>query len=84
MSDQPAAAQPPPSFEESIKRLAEIVEKLERGDLPLEQSLVLFEDGVRLARASQAELDRAEKRVEELLAVSDDGAATTRPLGDEP
>jgi exodeoxyribonuclease VII small subunit len=83
MSAQPAATPSPPTFEESIKRLADIVEKLERGDLPLEQSLALFEDGVRLARASQAELDRAEKRVEELLAVSDDGAAVTRPLGEE-
>jgi exodeoxyribonuclease VII small subunit len=84
MSDQPTAAPAQPSFEESIRRLADIVEKLEKGDLPLELSLALFEDGVRLARASQAELDRAEKRVEELLAVSESGAAVTRPLGDEP
>jgi exodeoxyribonuclease VII small subunit len=73
---------PAPSFEESIKRLAEIVEQLEKGDLPLEQSLALFEDGVRLARSSQQELDRAEKRVEELLSVSESGEAVTRELPD--
>jgi len=82
MSRSPAPKPAAPSFEDSIRRLGEIVEKLEGGDLPLEQSLALFEDGVRLARASQAELDRAEKRVEELLAVSQDGTPETRELGD--
>jgi len=68
------------SFEESIRRLAEIVEKLERGDLPLEESVALFEDGVRLARASQSQLSQAEKRVEELLAVDASGTAITKDL----
>jgi exodeoxyribonuclease VII small subunit len=66
------------SFEESIRKLGEIVEKLEGGDLPLEQSLALFEDGVRLARASQAQLDRAEKKIEELLALNEDGSPIVR------
>lgn len=74
---------PPPSFEECIRRLAEIVERLEKGDLPLEQSVALFEDGVQLARRSQAELDRAEKRVEELLAVQEDGSPITRDLAQD-
>lgn len=74
---------PPPSFEDDIRRLAEIVERLEKGDLPLEQSVALFEDGVQLARKSQAELDRVEKRVEELLAVKEDGTPVTRDLDQE-
>ncbi len=76
--DKPAGDKP--TFENSIRGLADIVEKLERGDLPLEEALRLFEEGVRLSRACQSELDAAEKKVEELLAVTDDGAAVTREL----
>ncbi len=68
------------SFEDSIRKLAAIVEQLERGDLPLEQSISLFEQGMRLARDSQTELDNAEKRVEELLAVESDGTPVTKGL----
>jgi exodeoxyribonuclease VII small subunit len=66
-----------PSFEVAIKRLGEIVQALERGDLPLEDSLRLFEEGVALSRASQQKLDAAEKRVEQLLAVDGQGNART-------
>ena len=69
-----------PSFEASIKRLTAIVETLERGDLPLEESLRLFEEGVSLSRASQQRLDAAEKRVEQLLAVDDQGRPRTAPF----
>ena len=86
MSDapDPVAARPSPprsepaSFEESSRRLAKIVEQLEAGDLPLERSLELFEEGVRLARAAQERLDRAERRVEELLGIDARGAPVTR------
>jgi exodeoxyribonuclease VII small subunit len=71
---------PPASFEASIKRLTTIVETLERGDLPLEESLGLFEEGVALSRASQQRLDAAEKRVEQLLAVDEQGRARTAPF----
>ena len=70
----------PASFEASITRLTEIVEQLERGNLPLEESLRLFEEGVKLSRASQERLDRAQRRVEELLRVDDEGRATTAPF----
>jgi exodeoxyribonuclease VII small subunit len=70
----------PPAFEAAIKRLTEIVQALERGDLPLEESLRLFEEGVKLSRLSQARLDAAEKRVEQLLSVDDKGRATTTPF----
>jgi exodeoxyribonuclease VII small subunit len=67
-------------FEDSVKRLAEIVELLEAGDLPLEESVRLFEEGIRLSRSAQSKLDSAEKRVEELLGVSDDGEPVVRRL----
>jgi exodeoxyribonuclease VII small subunit len=69
-----------PSFEAAIKRLSDIVQALERGDLPLEESLRLFEEGVKLSRLSQQRLDAAEKRVEQLLAVDEQGRARTQPF----
>jgi exodeoxyribonuclease VII small subunit len=54
-------------FEAALKELEQIVERLEAGDLPLEQSLELFEQGVRLSRDCQRRLDEAERRVEILL-----------------
>lgn len=74
----PAAVPPTPSFEDAIARLSEIVKTLERGDLPLEESLRLFEEGVRLSRVSQEKLDTAQKRVEELLGFDRDGRPRTR------
>lgn len=68
------------SFEDAIRRLGHIVEQLERGDLPLEASVRLFEEGIGLARVSQGRLDRAERRVEELLGVDADGQPVTRPF----
>jgi exodeoxyribonuclease VII small subunit len=75
--DAPEALQ---SFESSLERLHEIVERLESGELDLEASLVLFEEGVRLSRASQARLNSAEKRIEELLAVDEEGRPVVREL----
>jgi exodeoxyribonuclease VII small subunit len=76
-------AEAAPAFEDSIRRLSEIVEQLERGDLPLERSLDLFEEGVRLAKTSQARLDAAERRVEQLLGVDDDGKPIISKLDTE-
>ena len=73
-------SQEAPSFEDAIRRLGHIVEQLERGDLPLEASLGLFEEGIKLARVSQQRLDRAERRIEELLGVDGEGNAITRPF----
>jgi exodeoxyribonuclease VII small subunit len=78
----PAPGDPPP-FEAALKRLSEIVQTLERGDLPLEESLRLFEEGVKLARSSQERLDAAEKRVDELLSVDHAGRATTTPFASD-
>lgn len=74
------AAEGTTSFEDVQKRLAKIVEQLEAGDLPLERSLELFEEGVRLSRAAQERLDRAERRVEELLSVDAHGEPVMREL----
>ena len=70
-------------FEEALKRLTAIVERLESGELSLEQSLALFEEGTRLSRTSQAQLDAAEKRVEELLAIDAAGLPVVRELDPE-
>lgn len=70
-------------FEAALKRLTAIVERLESGDLSLEQSLALFEEGTRLSRTSQAQLDAAEKRVEELLAIDANGRPVVRELDPE-
>jgi len=77
------AADEAPGFEEALKRLTAIVERLESGDLSLEQSLSLFEEGTRLSRTSQAKLDAAEKRVEELLAIDATGRPVVRELEPE-
>ncbi|MGD8377849.1 MAG: exodeoxyribonuclease VII small subunit [Acidobacteriota bacterium] len=54
-------------FEEAIARLEGIVEELEAGEVPLERSLELFEEGVRLSRGCLGRLDAAERRIELLL-----------------
>ncbi len=56
-----------PLFEESIKKLESIVEKLEKGDLSLEESLRLFEEGVALSATCKKELDSAEGKVQMLI-----------------
>jgi exodeoxyribonuclease VII small subunit len=55
------------TFEDSLKKLEKIVSRLEKGDIPLEESLKLFEEGVRLSRFCNEKLDEAERRVEILL-----------------
>ena len=54
------------SFEELYRRLEETVEKLERGGLPLEQSIALYEEGMQLAKRCQEILDKAELRITKL------------------
>ena len=59
------------SFEESMKRLEEIVRFLERGDVPLEESLALFEEGAGLIAQCRKLLDNAEQKVIKLKKGSD-------------
>jgi exodeoxyribonuclease VII small subunit len=69
-------------FEKAMSRLSTIVEELESGQLSLEESLLRFEEGVGLARASQKKLDEAEAKVELLLQVSEDGTPITEEIED--
>ncbi len=57
----------PPSFETGLDELEQIVEQLESADLPLEESLALFEKGVKLSEACRTQLEDAESKVEILL-----------------
>lgn len=67
-------------FETKLNRLEEIVQKMEGGDLALEDSLKMFEEGVKLARECQTQLNAAEQRVKVLTAVDSDGTAHTTDL----
>jgi exodeoxyribonuclease VII small subunit len=69
-----------PSFEESLARLEEIVAELERGDLPLEDSVRLFEEGTRLSELCRRQLEEAEGKVE-MLVKQRDGAMKREPFG---
>ena len=74
------AAKPEESFEASTERLARIVDELEKGELPLERALLLFEEGVGLARSAEERIKKAERRVEELLGVDASGKPMTKTL----
>jgi exodeoxyribonuclease VII small subunit len=67
-----------PKFEESLKRLEEIVAQMEQGDIPLEQALKLFEEGVKLTGSCRQELDQAEGKIEILL--KKDGKLQAEPF----
>jgi exodeoxyribonuclease VII small subunit len=67
------------TFEESLKQLEKIVDQLERGDLPLEESIRLFEDGVKLSSACKQELDTAEAKVQ-MLMKERDGSMRAEPF----
>ena len=54
-------------FEEAGQKLEAIVTQMEEGDLPLEETLKAFEEGVRLARFCASKLDEAERKVEKLM-----------------
>ena len=58
---------PKERFEDALNKLEKIVSKLEEGDIPLDESLKLFEEGIRLSRFCNQKLDEAEKKVEILL-----------------
>jgi exodeoxyribonuclease VII small subunit len=56
-----------PKFEECLQRLERIVQELEKGEVPLEKSLTLFEEGMQLSGVCRKELEEAEGKVEMLL-----------------
>jgi len=67
------------SFEESLSKLEEIVAQLERGDLSLEDSVKLFEEGTRLSADCRKQLDEAEGKVE-MLVKQRDGSMKRQPF----
>jgi exodeoxyribonuclease VII small subunit len=67
------------SFEEALRELEGIVNRLEQGDLPLEEALQFFEEGVKLSRYCHTKLDEAQKRVEILLK-GENGKMTAQPF----
>jgi exodeoxyribonuclease VII small subunit len=67
------------AFEEALRRLEQVVQALEAGDLPLEESLKAYEDGVAMARRCAAYLEAAEKRIE-VLTRDESGLLRTEPL----
>ena len=76
------------TFEAALKQLEEIVQRLERGELPLEESLKLYEEGIRLSRLCHAKLEEAEGKIELLmkdargdLVLDDQGRPKKTPFG---
>ena len=84
----PAGGGPPAAterFDEILSRLRGVVDKLEAGNLPLEDSLKFFEEGIALCRRGATILDSAERKVEVLLSTSGGNARTApfeTPSGD--
>ena len=70
------------TFESSLNELEKIVNQLEDGDLPLEKSLKLFEDGVKLSRECRNRLTKAERRIE-ILMKDADGSPSLQELEPE-
>ncbi len=70
-------------FEECLTRLEQIVSQLESGNLALEESLKIFEEGIALARHCSRYLDDAERRIE-ILAKDEAGELSTKPFITEP
>ena len=72
-----------PSFEDQLAELEKVVEQLERGDLALEESVRLFERGVKLSNACKAQLSSAESRIQVLLDPTEKGPVRVGELAVE-
>ncbi|MBM4288490.1 MAG: exodeoxyribonuclease VII small subunit [Deltaproteobacteria bacterium] len=72
-----------PSFEENLKKLEEILQQLEQGELPLESALARFEEGIGLVRLCTRQLDAVDSRVE-LLLRDEAGNFFTKPFPRSP
>ncbi len=70
------------NFEALLQRLEEVLDSLEHGELPLEEAMAAFEEGVGLVRACHVKLDEVEHRVE-LLLKDEAGKFFTRPFPEE-
>ena len=70
------------SFEDALRALEDVVRKLESGEVPLDDSISLYERGEDLRRHCQARLDAASARIEKIVAGADGGAASLQPFDD--
>ena len=68
------------SFEDALRALEDVVRKLESGDVPLEQSIDLYERGEQLRKHCQARLDSAQARIEKIVAGPDGKLVGTEPF----
>jgi len=68
------------SFEDALKALEDVVRRLETGEVPLEESIKLYEDGEKLRAHCQARLDAAQARIEKIVAGPDGKATGTVPF----
>ncbi|HEX7712214.1 MAG TPA: exodeoxyribonuclease VII small subunit [Sphingomonadaceae bacterium] len=68
------------SFEQALKALEEVVRRLEGGEVPLDESIDLYERGEALRKHCQARLDAAQARIEKIVAGPDGKATGTVPL----
>ena len=67
------------NFEDALERLEEIVKRLEEGNLGLDESLKVFEEGIKLSKICASKLDEAEKKIE-ILIKSEVGANVIKPF----
>ncbi len=70
-------------FEKALERLEDIVGTLEGGEMELEKSLKMFEEGIKMARICQTHLAEAEKKIEKLIK-NQKGELATKPIEEEP
>lgn len=68
------------SFEDALRALEDVVRKLESGEVPLDDSISLYERGERLRKHCQARLDAAQARIERIVAAPDGTVSGTRPF----
>lgn len=68
------------TFEDALRALEEVVRKLESGEVPLDESISLYERGEQLRRHCQARLDAAQARIEKIVAAPDGRAASAVPF----
>lgn len=73
---------PEPKFEKDLEKLEKIVDTLEEGGLPLDDSIKKFEEGIKLAKRCEKALSAAEKKIE-VLTKDTKGNVTTKPFADE-
>jgi exodeoxyribonuclease VII small subunit len=70
------------TFEQIVAQLSEVVDRLEGGEIPLEQALLTFEQGIALSRLGSKRLDEAERRIEILM--RDEQGLSLRPMAVDP